>query len=117
LQGENAWIFVSEDAIADTIKHYFKFEEDLFTEAKKVAPKNAEVKKPTEVSVVVMDGKLLSAKDVSTRQWEAQLQQVQGRQHRFRSVEQLAQRAASSWWHKVMMHSSTWHLAIDIAIA
>jgi large subunit ribosomal protein L10 len=68
LQGENAWIFVSEDAISDTIKHYFKFEDDLFAEAKKVAPKNVEVKKPTEVSVVVMDNKLLSAKEVRCRQ-------------------------------------------------
>lgn len=64
MQGENTWVFVSEDAIADTIKHYFKFEDELLTEAKKVAPKNAEVKPPTELSVVVMDGKLLTPKEV-----------------------------------------------------
>lgn len=58
--GENAWIFVSEESIADTVKHYFKFEEDLFTEAKKVAPKNVEVKRPTEVSSAIMSGRYLS---------------------------------------------------------
>ncbi len=29
-------MFVPEDAMQDTVKAYFKFEEDLFTEAKKV---------------------------------------------------------------------------------
>jgi large subunit ribosomal protein L10 len=28
-EGENAWIFVPEDAIRDTIKHYFAFEKQL----------------------------------------------------------------------------------------
>jgi hypothetical protein len=65
MQGENAWVFVPEDAMQDTVKHYFKFEDDLFTEAKKVAPKNTEVKKPTELSCVVMDNRLLSPADVS----------------------------------------------------
>lgn len=58
--GENAWVFVKEDCIADTVKFYFKFEEDLFTEAKKVAAKNQEVKKPTEVSVAAMGTSYLS---------------------------------------------------------
>lgn len=58
--GENAWVFVKEDAVADAIKHYFKFEEDLFTEAKKTAAKNVEVKRPTEVSAAVMDNKFLT---------------------------------------------------------
>lgn len=57
-------MFVPEDNIRDTVKAYFKFEDDLFTEAKKVAPKNTEVKSPTEVSCVVMDGKYLSPKEV-----------------------------------------------------
>lgn len=64
-QGENCWVFVDESAIQDTVKHYFKFEEDLFTAAKKAAVKNQEVKPPTSISTVVMDGKLLSPKDVS----------------------------------------------------
>ncbi|KXZ52091.1 hypothetical protein GPECTOR_10g1114 [Gonium pectorale] len=59
-EGENAWVFVSEDEIADTVKHYFKFEEDLLTEAKKQAAKNVEVKCPTELSCVVMSGKYLT---------------------------------------------------------
>lgn len=63
-QGENAWVFVPEDGIQDAVKHYFKFEEDLFTEAKKVAPKNTEVKPPTELSAVIMDGKMLTPKDL-----------------------------------------------------
>lgn len=35
-QGENAWVFVPEDAMQDTVKAYFKFEDELFAEAKKV---------------------------------------------------------------------------------
>ncbi len=65
MQGDNAWVFVKEDSISDSIKHYFKFEDDLFAEAKKTAPKNTEVKKPTEVSVAVMDKAVLSPADVS----------------------------------------------------
>lgn len=58
--GENAWIFVPEDAIRDTVKHYFAFEKQLFDDAKKVAPKGVEVKAPTELSCIVMDDKYLS---------------------------------------------------------
>ncbi|KAG2445317.1 hypothetical protein HYH02_008783 [Chlamydomonas schloesseri] len=58
--GENAWVFVNEEEIAETVKAYFKFEEDLFTEAKKQAAKNVEVKRPTEVSCAVMSGQYLS---------------------------------------------------------
>lgn len=64
-QGENAWVFVNEECIGETVKHYFKFEEDLFNEAKKVAAKGQEVKKPTEVASVVMSGRVLSAAEVS----------------------------------------------------
>lgn len=69
LQGENAWVFVKEDCIADTVKFYFKFEEDLFTEAKKVAAKNQEVKKPTEVSVAAMGTSYLSPAEVRWVSW------------------------------------------------
>ncbi|GAX79238.1 hypothetical protein CEUSTIGMA_g6678.t1 [Chlamydomonas eustigma] len=62
--GDNAWVFVKEDGISDSIKSYFKFEEDLFIEAKKVAPKNTEVKRPTEVSVAVMDKRYLTPADL-----------------------------------------------------
>lgn len=61
-------MFVSEDNIQDVVKSYFKFEEDLLTEAKKAAPKNVEVKCPTELSAIVMDNKLLSAKEVRERE-------------------------------------------------
>jgi hypothetical protein len=65
MQGENAWVFVPEDSMQETVKQYFKFEDDLFTEAKKTAPKNTTPTKPTEVSCVVMDGRLLTPADVS----------------------------------------------------
>lgn len=58
--GENAWVFVNEEEIADAVKHYFKFEEDLFTDAKKNAAKGVEVKPPTSVAVAVMSGKYLT---------------------------------------------------------
>lgn len=64
-QGENAWVFVNEEEIAETVKAYFKFEEDLFVEAKKQAAKNVEVKRPTEVSCAVMSGQYLSPAEVS----------------------------------------------------
>jgi hypothetical protein len=57
-------VFVHEDSIAETVKHYFAFEEYLTAEAKKVAAKGAEVKCPTEVSAVVMDGKFLTTAEV-----------------------------------------------------
>ena len=47
------------------VKHYFKFEEELFTEAKKQAAKNQEVKPPTELSAAVMSGKYLTPAEVS----------------------------------------------------
>jgi len=59
-EGENAWIFVPEDAIRDTVKHYFAFEKQLLDDAKKAAPKGAEVAPPTSLSCIVMDGKVLT---------------------------------------------------------
>lgn len=64
LQGENAWVFVHEDDIGASIKHYFKFENDLFEEAKKVAPKGAEVTAPTSLSTIVMDNRYLTADEL-----------------------------------------------------
>ena len=64
IQGDNAWIFIKEDGIADTIKHYFKFEDDLFAEAKKVAAKGVEVKRPTEVSAAIMENRILSSEEL-----------------------------------------------------
>lgn len=58
--GDNAWLFVKEEAIADSIKHYFKFEETLYAEAKKNAPKGVEPTKPTEISVACMDSRFLT---------------------------------------------------------
>jgi hypothetical protein len=66
-QGENAWVFVDEEEIADVVKHYFKFEEELFTEAKKQAAKNQEVKPPTELSAAVMSGQYLTPAEVRKR--------------------------------------------------
>jgi large subunit ribosomal protein L10 len=60
LKGENAWVFVKEDDIAETVKAYFKFEDDLFAEAKKTAAKGETPKKPVDVSFVFMDNKLLT---------------------------------------------------------
>ncbi len=64
-QGENAWVFVSEEVIPETVKAFFKFEKELFDEAKKVAPKNTEVKSPTSVSCAVMSGRYLTPTEVS----------------------------------------------------
>ncbi|KAL6757816.1 plastid ribosomal protein L10 [Haematococcus lacustris] len=62
--GENAWVFVPEDAIQDTVKHFFQFHDSLLAEAKKTAPKGTEPKPPTELSVVVMENRLLSPADL-----------------------------------------------------
>lgn len=59
-EGENAWVFVNEEVVGDTIKHYFAFENKLFEDAKKIAPKNAVVKKPTELSYIIMDNKYIT---------------------------------------------------------
>ena len=65
LQGENCWVFVNEDCIQDTVKQYFKFEDDLFTQAKRTAPKGVEVKPPTSLTKIVMDSKVISPQQVS----------------------------------------------------
>lgn len=65
LQGENAWVFVHEDDIADAVKHYFQFADDLEKEAKANAPKGTEPPPPTSLSCAVMDGKVLAPADVS----------------------------------------------------
>lgn len=57
-------MFVNEEVIGDTIKHYFKFEAELLDSAKKAAPKNAEVKPPTTLSYMVMNNKLISKEEV-----------------------------------------------------
>jgi large subunit ribosomal protein L10 len=64
--GENAWVFVPEDSIKDTIKNYFNFEDQLLAEAKKAAPKGKQddVKPPTETTTIVMGGKLLTPKEL-----------------------------------------------------
>uniref|UniRef100_A0A7S0X284 Uncharacterized protein n=1 Tax=Chlamydomonas leiostraca TaxID=1034604 RepID=A0A7S0X284_9CHLO len=52
------------EAVQDTVKHYFKFSDDLLIEAKKVAPKNTEVKPPTELSSIVMDNAVIDTKQL-----------------------------------------------------
>jgi large subunit ribosomal protein L10 len=58
--GENAWVFVHEDDVADAVKFFGAYAGDLEKEAKAAAPKGAEVKAPTEVTCVVMDNKFLT---------------------------------------------------------
>lgn len=64
-QGENAWVFIPEEDINATVKHFLKFEAEMFSEAKKVAAKGTVVKKPTELSFIIMDNKLLTVEEVS----------------------------------------------------
>jgi ribosomal protein L10 len=59
-QGENAWVFVHEDEVADVVKYFNSFVSTLEKEAKAAAPKGVEVKAPTEVTAVVMDNKYLT---------------------------------------------------------
>ncbi|MEW5306696.1 MAG: hypothetical protein WDW36_009144 [Sanguina aurantia] len=61
--GENAWVFTPEDDINATVKHFLKFEAEMFSEAKKTAAKGAVVKKPTELSFIIMDNKLLTVEE------------------------------------------------------
>mmetsp|Transcript_22833 Transcript_22833/g.63111 ORF Transcript_22833/g.63111 Transcript_22833/m.63111 type:complete len:226 (+) Transcript_22833:3-680(+) len=63
-EGDNCWVFVDENSIQDTVKHYFKFEEELFTQAKRNAAKGQEVKPPTSLTTVVMDNKLLTPQEL-----------------------------------------------------
>ena len=70
MQGENAWVFVPESDMQDVIKAYFKFEEEVYADAVKNAPKPAEgqkaevVKKPAVVTAAAMDSQYLSSADV-----------------------------------------------------
>lgn len=60
--GDNAWIFVGEDGIADTVKFWNKFSADLEKAAAANAPKGStkKVEAPTSVSCAVMDGKYMT---------------------------------------------------------
>jgi large subunit ribosomal protein L10 len=62
-QGENAWVFVHEDEVADVVKYFNSFVGTLDKEAKAAAPKGVEVKAPTELTCAVMDNKYLSPSD------------------------------------------------------
>lgn len=64
LQGENAWVFVNEDDIPDTVKHWHAFSTELEKEAKAAAPKGQDPPPPTTLSCVVMDNKYLSPAEV-----------------------------------------------------
>jgi len=59
--GDNAWVFVHEDDIADAVKHWHGFSDELMKEAKAMAPKGVEAVAPTTLSCVIMDNKALSA--------------------------------------------------------
>uniref|UniRef100_A0A383WCQ7 Uncharacterized protein n=1 Tax=Tetradesmus obliquus TaxID=3088 RepID=A0A383WCQ7_TETOB len=58
--GDNAWVFVHEDDIPDTVKHWHAFSDDLMKEAKATAPKGVEPVAPTTLTTIVMDSKALS---------------------------------------------------------
>lgn len=60
-KGDNAWMFVPEDVIADTVKAYVNFEKKL----KEDLPKEEREKaRPIDVSGGAMDGKVLAYADV-----------------------------------------------------
>lgn len=61
-QGDNAWLFVGEDGIADTVKFWNKFSADLEKAAQASAPKGSTkaVEAPTSVTCAVMDGKYMT---------------------------------------------------------
>lgn len=64
--GDNAWIFVGEDGIADTVKFWNKFSADLEKAAAANVPKGStkKVEAPTSVSCAVMDGKYMTAAEL-----------------------------------------------------
>jgi hypothetical protein len=64
LQGDNAWVFVHEDDIPDTVKHWNSFSEELLKDAKAAAPKGVEPAPPTTLTAIVMDSKALSPAEV-----------------------------------------------------
>lgn len=51
------------------MKHWHKFSDDLFKEAKAMAPKGVEAVAPTELSCVIMDNKALSPAEVRPGDW------------------------------------------------
>lgn len=51
----------------DAVKHWHSFSDDLFKEAKAMAPKGVEAVAPTQLSCVIMDNKALSPAEV--RSW------------------------------------------------
>ena len=60
-QGDNAWLFVGEECISESVKAFLDFEKKL----KDRLPKEQRAKaKPTDVSGGAMDGKALSYADV-----------------------------------------------------
>jgi hypothetical protein len=69
LQGDNAWVFVHEDDIPETVKHWHAFSNDLMKEAKAAAPKGVEPTVPTTLTAIVMDSKALSPAEVRGVAW------------------------------------------------
>jgi large subunit ribosomal protein L10 len=60
-KGDNAWLFVTEEHIADSVRAYIKLEKSL----KESLPKEErEAARPIDVSGGVMDGKLLNYMEV-----------------------------------------------------
>jgi large subunit ribosomal protein L10 len=58
--GENAWVFVGEDGIAETVKFFNTYAADLEKAAQAAAPKGKTIEAPTSVSCAVMDGKYMT---------------------------------------------------------
>ena len=57
-------MFVHEDDIAEAVKHFHSFSDELMKAAKANAPKGVEPDAPTTVSCAVMDNKVLSPAEV-----------------------------------------------------
>lgn len=60
-------MFVNEEDIPETVKHWHAFSEELEKEAKAVAPKGVDPPAPTQLTCVVMDNKYLSPAEVGIR--------------------------------------------------
>lgn len=60
-------MFVHEDDIPDTVKHWSSFSDELMKEAKAAAPKGVEPAPPTTLTAIVMDSKALSPAEVRAR--------------------------------------------------
>ena len=64
MQGDNAWVFTPEDAISETVKAWFDFEEELRKEKEAGLAKGKTLPPPTIVTGGCMEGQALSGEEV-----------------------------------------------------